>query len=199
MGGELTMSDYSDVQEIAETLDMNPREKARFDLHLEDIKKYQRRARFWRIINSICQIIFFWNIVALALEVAQVYATEHIPSVGPYFTTLNDVIGPISIIFWTVSAFAFFFMIWTGIIRQKWEGKLTRATAYCLSFLSNIEHREYLKLEQDFKRKKKKAKALMDPEFREKKELLQSSRDSGKISNTQYERNLRMLEELHGK
>jgi hypothetical protein len=193
------MSDVKDVQDIAEKLDMNPREAARFELHLEDIKKFTIRARFWRIINSICQVVFFWNIVALAMELAQKYSTESIPSLEPFFTGLTDITTPITFYFTLASAFAFFFMIWTGIIRQKWEGKLTRATAYCLSFLSNIEHREFVKLDQDFKRKKRKSKALMDPEFREKKELLQKARDSGKISHTQYERNLRMLEELHGR
>ncbi|KYK30022.1 MAG: hypothetical protein AYK23_04770 [Candidatus Proteinoplasmatales archaeon SG8-5] len=193
------MSDYTDVEAIAENLDMNPRERARYELHLEDIKRYQRRARFWRFINSICQIVFFWNIVALALELSQRYATENIPSLSPFFDALTTVTTPITVYFTVASAFAFFFMIWTGIIRQKWEGKLTRATAYCLSFLSNIEHREYMKLDEDFKRKKMKAKALNDPEFREKKELLQKARDSGKISHTHYERNLKMLEELHGR
>ena len=193
------MSDYADVEAIAENLDMNPRERARYELHLQDIKSYQRRARFWRIINSICQIVFFWNIVTMALDIAQRYSTDYVPSINPFFTSVIDILSPITIAFTIACAFAFFLMIWTGIVRSKWEGKLTRATAYCLSFLSNIEHREFMKLDEDFKRKKMKAKALNDPEFREKKELLQKARDSGKISNTQYARNLRMLEELHGR
>ncbi|MCK5559648.1 MAG: hypothetical protein KAJ51_03605, partial [Thermoplasmata archaeon] len=39
-------------------------------------------------------------------------------------------------------------MMWSGIKRGKWEGKLTRSTAYALSFLENIEHRQYLEQKQ---------------------------------------------------
>ena len=193
------MSDVDDVTAIAESLDMNAREKARFDLHLVDIKRYQNRARFWRIINSICQIVFFWNIVALALELAQTYATESIPSVEPFFTSLNNVLAPITLYFTIASAFAFFLMIWTGIVRSKWEGRLTRATAYCLSFLSNIEHREFMKMEADELVKRRRAKAMANPEFREKLELLQKARDQGKMSNVLYQKNVQMLEETYGK
>jgi hypothetical protein len=178
---------------------MNAREQARYDLHLVDIKSYQRRARFWRMINSICQIIFFWNIVAMALELAQRYTTESVPSLSPFFTSLIDVIGPITLYFTVASAFAFFFMIWTGIVRSKWEGKLTRATAYCLSFLSNIEHREFMKMEADELLKRRRAKAMTNPEFREKLDLLQKARDSGKMSNVLFQKNVQMLEETYGK
>ncbi len=193
------MGDVEDVQEIADSLDMNAREKARYDQHLVDIKSYQKRARFWRIINSICQIIFFWNIVAMALELAQTYATDSIPSLGPFFTSLNDVTAPISFYFGIASAFAFFLMIWTGIVRSKWEGKLTRSTAYCLSFLSNIEHREFMKLEADELLKIRRTKAMTNPEFREKLNLLQKARDAGKMSNVLFQKNVQMLEESYGK
>jgi hypothetical protein len=193
------MSDVADVEEIAEPLEMNARERARYDLHLEDIKRNQNRVRFWRIVNSICQIIFFWNIVAMALELAQRYTTESVPSLSPFFTSLIDVIGPITLYFTVASAFAFFLMIWTGIIRSKWEGKLTRATAYCLSFLSNIEHREFMKIEKEEETQRVKVRALANPEFREKIELLQKARDANKISHVMYERNRKMLEETYGK
>ncbi len=193
------MSDVSDVEEIAEPLEMNAREKARYELHLEDIRSFQNRTRFWRIINSICQMIFFWNIVAMALELAQRYATESIPSLSPFFTSLYEVTGPITFYFGIASAFAFFLMIWTGIVRSKWEGKLTRSTAYCLSFLSNIEHREFMKIEREEETQKLKVRALADPEFREKLELLQKARDAHNISNVIYERNRKMLEEMYGK
>ena len=193
------MSDVSDVEQIADGLLMNAREKARFALHLEDIKKYQKRARFWRTMNSIFQIIFFWNIVAMALELAQRYTTESAPSLSPIFTSIYDVTGPITLWFGVASAFAFFLMIWTGIVRSKWEGKLTRATAYCLSFLSNIEHREFTRLEADAHQKKWKAKAGTKAEFRRRKDEMQKARDKGKMSKGIYERNLRMLEEYYGK
>lgn len=193
------MSDVSDVEDIASGLDMNIRELARYELHLEDIKRIQKRVIFWRIINSICQIVFFWNIVAFAFQVARDYSAPHAPAVSSFLSSVIDLTSNITIWFGVASGFAFFFMIWTGIVRSKWEGKLTRATAYCLSFLSNIEHREFMKLEKDEKRQRWKAKAQLDPEFREKRELLQKARDRGKLSNIMYQKNMRMLEELHGK
>jgi hypothetical protein len=43
-----------------------------------------------------------------------------------------------------MTVIAFPLMMWTGITRGKWEGKLTRSSAYALSFLENIEHRQFL-------------------------------------------------------
>ena len=113
------MSDVTDVEEIAEHLEMNAREKARYELHLEDIKRTSRKVMFWRFMNSVWQIIFFWNIVALALDLAREYTTASIPSLSPFFISLTDVTTPITLYFGVLSAFAFFLMIWSGIVRVK--------------------------------------------------------------------------------
>ena len=153
------MGDFEDVEAIAENLEMNEREKARYELHKEDIRKYSIRANFWRFWNIIFQVIFFWNIVALALELAEVYSGNTVPSINPFFEGLNSLTAGVTFWFGIFSAFAFFLMIYTGIVRSKWEGKLTRSTAYALSFLSNIEHREFMELEEKV-RDDAKAKAL---------------------------------------
>ena len=137
------MGDSEDIIAMAEQFKMNNFETERYEKHIEDIKSLEKRVAFWRLWNIVFQIIFFWNIVALALELAETYSAESIPSASTFFVSLNNLTGPITFWFGIISAFAFFLMIWTGLIRGKWEGKLTRASAYALAFISNIEHRDY--------------------------------------------------------
>ena len=198
------MGDFEDVEAIAENLEMNEREKARYELHKEEINKYAIRANFWKFWNIIFQIIFFWNIVALALELAQTYTAASVPSANYFFVSLNSTIAPITFWFGIFSAFAFFLMIWTGIVRSKWEGKLTRATAYALSFLSNIEHREYMEMEERMrvqhkvkaikeKAKIQEAKRIIEANqeaAKKKSELMKSMKD-GKITRKKYEADLK--------
>jgi len=137
------MGDADDIMEMAENLDMNNYEKERYEKHIENIKSLENRVLFWRLLNIVFQVIFFWNIVALALELAETYSGQAIPSAHPFFEGLNSLTAGVTFWFGIFSAFAFFLMIWTGIVRGKWEGKLTRASAYALAFISNIEHRDY--------------------------------------------------------
>ena len=137
--------------------------------------------------------------MAFAFEVARDYSATPAPWLSSGLNSVIDLTSDITIWFGVASGFAFFLMIWTGIVRSKWEGKLTRATAYCLSFLSNIEHREFMKLEDDAVLNRRKARAEMIAEYRERRDLLQKARDEGKISNVIYARNLRMLQEQYGK
>lgn len=201
------MGDFEDVEAIAENLEMNEREKARYELHKEDIKKYAIRANFWKLWNIIFQIIFFWNIVALALELAQTYSVASVPSASSFFVSLNNATASITFWFGIFSAFAFFLMIYTGIIRSKWEGKLTRSTAYALSFLSNIEHREYMEMEEKM-RVQKKTKAMKEKqEIESAKKIIEANLElsrkkgeqmnalkSGKITKKQYEANIRAID-----
>ena len=201
------MGDFEDVEAIAENLEMNEREATRYETHKEDIKKYTIRANFWKLWNITFQIIFFWNIVALALELAQTYSVASIPSASSFFVSLNNATGPITFWFGIMSAFAFFLMIYTGIVRSKWEGKLTRSTAYALSFLSNIEHRGYMVKEQ------KKLVDLRDKAIKEKLQAQEAKRiieanlelskrkgdimnayKAGKITKKQYETNIKSID-----
>ena len=201
------MGDFEDVEAIAENLEMNEREAARYELHKEGIKKYSIRANFWRFWNIIFQVIFFWNIVALALELAEVYSGNTVPSINPFFEGLNSLTAGVTFWFGIFSAFAFFLMIYTGIVRGKWEGKLTRSTAYALSFLSNIEHREYMELEEKG-RAERKAKALKEQrqvqdakkiietnlEIAKKKSALLKTFKEGKITRSKYEADIKAID-----
>ncbi len=206
------MGDFEDVEAIAENLEMNEREAARYELHKEGIKKYSIRANFWRFWNIIFQVIFFWNIVALALELAEVYSGNTVPSINPFFEGLTSLTAGVTFWFGIFSAFAFFLMIYTGIVRGKWEGKLTRASAYALSFLSNIEHREYMALVEK-KLDEQKAKALKEQkqaqeakkiieanqEMAKKKSEIMKAYKDGKINKKQYDLNIRMIDNQHKK
>ena len=142
------MGDFEDVEEIAANLVMNEREQARYELHKERIHKFAIRANFWRFWNIVWQIIFFWGLVVIAIDAGKLYASLYVPSLNSFFDVISYATSPMSLVVGVLGPFSFFIMIYTGIVRSKWEGKLTRATAYALSFLSNIEHREYLALEK---------------------------------------------------
>ena len=137
------MRPREDIIAMAEEFNMNNFEKERYEKHIEGIKSLEKHVLFWRLLNIVFQVIFFWNIVALALELAETYSGQSIPSAHPFFEGLNHLTAGVTFWFGIFSAFAFFLMIWTGIVRSKWEGKLTRASAYALAFISNIEHRDY--------------------------------------------------------
>lgn len=180
------MSDVEDVMAIAEGLEMNAREQLRFDLHIEDIKRNSARADFWVMVNIIFQVIFFWGLVILAITTGKSYVGNMFE---PFFNFLDWALSPMNLLVAIVGPFSFFLMIYTGIIRRKWEGKLTRATAYALAFLSNIEHREFTALENE--REKKRADII-----KERKNKLQTAFVSGKISKAIYDRNMKNIEAI---
>lgn len=193
------MGDVEDVESIAEHLEFNAREKARYELHLEDVKRYSKKVIFWRFWNVAWQIIFFWGLVVIAIEAGQRYSEEFVPSINPMFNYMNYVTFPMAIAVGILGPFSFFIMIYTGLVRGKWEGQLTRSTAYALSFLSNIEHREFMQLEADESFMKRKAKAEVNPEFKEKAAMLKKAMMERKITHVTYNRNLRLLQETYGK
>ncbi len=205
------MGDFEDVEAIAENLEMNEREATRYETHKEDIKKYAIKANFWAFWNIVWQIIFFWGLVVIAIETGKQYANLHVNSFNSFFDGMSYVTSPMAIVIGIVGPFSFFVMIYTGIVRSKWEGKLTRSTAFALSFLSNIEHREYLVKEQK-KLDKVKAKVAQEKqqvldakkiieanlELSRKKGEQMKALKSGKITRKQYETNIRAID-LHSK
>ncbi len=168
---------------------MNPREQVRFDLHLENIKEYNKKANFWVLMNIIWQIIFFWGLVVLALNAGKLYSEEFVPSMVSFFNSVDRIISPMNIFVAIVGPISFFLMIYTGIVRRKWEGKLTRASAYALAFLSNIEHREFMELKV---RREKKREQLI----KERKDKLKEAFEAGRLSKYLYEQNLKRIETL---
>ena len=60
------------------------------------------------------------------------------------------------IIFWIFMPFSFPLKMWMGVVRGKWDGKLTRSAAYALSCLENIEHQQFLEEKQQVRVLKKK-------------------------------------------
>ena len=201
------MGDFEDVEAIAENLEMNDREAARYETHKEDIKKYAIKANFWAFWNIIWQIIFFWGLVVIAIEAGKTYANLYASSLNPLFDGMSYVTSPMALVVGILGPFSFFIMIYTGIIRSKWEGKLTRSTAFALSFLSNIEHREYM-VQEEKKRvvqrekaqKEKKqvddAKKIIEAniEISRKKGEQMKALKAGKITRKQYETNIKSID-----
>lgn len=201
------MGDFEDVEEIAANLVMNEREKARYELHKERIHKFAIRAKFWRFWNIVWQIIFFWGLVVIAIDAGKHYASLYAPSLNSFFDIISYATSPMSLVVGILGPFSFFLMIYTGIVRSKWEGKLTRATAYALSFLSNIEHREYVVLEKEMpKSLKPKPKPKVGPvQGKDVKRVIEAQRKTtdqkaevlksfkeGKLTRAQFE--ARMME-----
>jgi hypothetical protein len=214
------LSDIEDIEKIAEKLEMNPREKARYDLHLEEVADYSKKVTFWRFWNFVWQVIFFWGIVVIAIDAGQRYASEYAPSVSTAFDYMNYVTFPMALVVGILGPFSFFLMIWTGIVRGKWEGKLTRASAYTLSFLSNIEHREFMALDRQIdtlkkdtvkvskraekpktretaKERAKRIRMTEKAELEEKSEILKKAYKEKKITIERYERNMKKLKEMY--
>lgn len=201
------MGDFEDVEAIAENLEMNDREVARYEIHKEDIKRYAIKANFWAFWNITWQIIFFWGLVVIAIDAGERYANEFAPSLNSLFGGMSYVTSPMALVVGILGPFSFFVMIYTGIVRGKWEGKLTRSTAYALSFLSNIEHREYMILEEkklvkirDKVMKEKlqvqEAKRVIEAnlEMSRKKGEIMNAYKAGKITKKQYEINIREID-----
>jgi hypothetical protein len=217
------LSDIDEVEEIASKLEMNPRESARYDEHLEEIRKNSKKVKFWKFWNFLWQVIFFWGLVVIAIEAGQRYSEQFVPSVSPVFNYMNYVTFPMSLVVGVLGPFSFFLMIWTGIVRSKWEGKLTRATAYTLSFLSNIEHRGFMDLDKQIaglkketektredkkelpeatprksaRESKKKVKKTERDEMLEKSEILKKAYQDKRITIEEYEKYMKRLREMY--
>ena len=197
------MGDVEDIELIAEKLEMNSREQARYELHLEDIKRYSKRVIFWRFWHIVWEVLFFWGLVIIAIETGENVTAVHAPSIHPIFEMFDYFTVPMAILVGFVGPISFFIMMWTGLKRGKWEGKLTRSSAYGLAFLANIEHRQFTALETREATKKSKAiqesKKDEDSPYELKVARLKKSFMDKKITKEMYRKNLKTLEDSRGK
>jgi hypothetical protein len=139
------MGDVEELKEMGKKLDFNPLEQKKYKSHLETIRYNTEKAKAWRTMNYLWQMVFFG---ALFLD-AMVVLVGHLSHIDYIDTSYGDMVVQFisswfGILFWFLMPFSFPLMMWTGIVRGKWEGKLTRSVAYALSFMENIEHRQYL-------------------------------------------------------
>ncbi len=195
------MGDVEDVEFIAENLEMNQREQARYELHKEDIKIHSVKVVFWRFWHLVWEVLFFWGLVVIAIETGETVTAVHAPSIHPAFELFNYVTVPMAIVIGFVGPISFFIMMWAGLKRSFWEGKLTRATAYCLAFLANIEHRKFIELEiRDVTKKiKTDPKKKDQAEYLEKLANLKRAFMERQITKEMYRKNLKALEDSKGK
>jgi hypothetical protein len=139
------MADLEEVMEMGKKVTFNPKEQKKYKVHIDKIRYNQQKAAAWRRMNYLWQLFFFGGLFVAAMVMLFAAISKYDV---PYSTTALDISlwieaflgGPLY--FMTVLAFPL--MMWTGVIRSKWEGALTRSTAYALSFMENIEHRMYL-------------------------------------------------------
>ena len=139
------MGDVEDVMDIAKKLNMNPLEQKKYKIHLETIRYNSQKAHAWKWNNYLWQLVFFGSLFIIAFSTL----FEQLAEVNMISDKLGNFIVDFIdhyfyLLFGFLIPFSFPLMMWTGIVRGKWDGKLTRSTAYCLSFLENIEHRQYL-------------------------------------------------------
>ena len=125
----------------------------------------------------------------MALNTGKLYSEQFVPSMVSFFTSIDKIISPMNIFVAIVGPISFFLMIYTGIVRRKWEGKLTRTSAYALAFLSNIEHREFMQLTNQREQKREQV-------IQERKNKLKRAFETGKLSKQLYEQNLKRIEAL---
>lgn len=139
------MGDAEDIMEMGKKLNFNPLEQKKYKTHIETIRFNTDKATAWRRMNYLWQFFFFGGLFIAAIIM---FLTAISKYDIPFSNTAMDIslfieqffIGTLG--FMTVLAFPL--MMWSGVVRSKWEGKLTRSTSYALSFMENIEHRQYL-------------------------------------------------------
>ena len=139
------MGDLEEVMDMGKKLNMNMLERKKYKAHIDNIRYNQEKAAGWRRMNYLWQLIFFGTLFIEALAVLFL----HLHTAGylekDFAEGIADFIKSwFFLLFGFLMPFSFPLMMWTGATRGKWEGALTRTTAYALSFLENIEHRIYL-------------------------------------------------------
>lgn len=139
------MGDSDEVMEMAKKLHMNPMEQKKYKYHIQTIRYNEGKTKGWKANNYMWQIVFF-GVLFIEAMIQLVEYLEYVNYIDTSYAefVVNFISSWFGIAFWIFMPFSFPLMMWTGIIRGKWEGKLTRSTAYALSFLENIEHRQYL-------------------------------------------------------
>jgi hypothetical protein len=150
------MGDLEEVMAIGKKLNMNPLEQSKYKVHIDKIRYNEQKAKGWKTINFFWQMIFFGTLFIEAIAILFL----HIADAGYLEKDMGDTISTFIrswffLLFGFLMPFSFPLMMWTGVVRGRWEmwtgvvrgrweGALTRSTAYALSFLENIEHRMYL-------------------------------------------------------
>jgi len=147
------MGDSDEVMAFGKKLHMNELEQAKYKTHVQTIRYNEQKAKAWRTMNYLWQLVFFGTLFIEAIAILFL----HIADAGYLSKELGDDISTFIrswffLLFGFLMPFSFPLMMWTGIVRGKWEGKLTRSSAYALSFLENIEHRQFLERSRKIKR-----------------------------------------------
>ena len=139
------MGDAEEVMEMAKKLDMNPLEQKKYKHHLEIIRINQTQTKKWKTMNYFWQLLFFGSVFIMGFrDLFLNLANMKVIDVTMGLNIVEFIEVWFGRLFWFLLPISFPLMMWSGIVRSKWDGKLTRSTAYCLSFLENIEHRQFL-------------------------------------------------------
>ncbi len=139
------MGDSDEVMAFGKRLHMNPMEQKKYKNHIQTIRFNEGKTKAWKIMNYFWQILFFSSVFILAFEELFINLAEmNIINTSLGVDAVNFINNWFGRIFWFFIPISFPLMMWSGVVRSKWDGKLTRSTAYALSFLENIEHRQYL-------------------------------------------------------
>jgi hypothetical protein len=142
------MGDVEDLMEMGKKLSMNSLEQKKYKIHLDKIRYNTEKAKAWRRMNLLWQLVFFGSLFLIAFSTL----FEQLADVNVISDKLGeDIVKFINnyfyLLFGFLIPFSFPLMMWTGVVRGKWEGKVTRSVAYALSFMENIEHRTFLEEE----------------------------------------------------
>ncbi len=144
------MGDSDEVIAFGKRLNMNPNEQKKYKYHITTIRYNEQKAKAWRFNNIFWQIFFFGNLFIIAFgEFFRIMGRWDIMGLDYAESITIFIFDYFLTIFSSLIIISFPLMMWTGVVRSKWEGKLTRSTAYALSFLENIEHRQYLEEKQE--------------------------------------------------
>ena len=150
------MGDSEEVMEFGKRLNMNPNEQKKYKVHLTTIRYNEQKVKAWKYMNYLWQFFFFGGLFIGAIVMLTTAIYEWDVAYSDFAYDMSKFIEKFflgTLGFMTVIAFPL--MMWTGVVRGKWEGKLTRSAAYALSFLENIEHRQYLEEKKEVRMLKK--------------------------------------------
>ena len=150
------MGDSEEVMEFGKRLNMNANEQKKYKVHITTIRYNEQKVRGWKIMNYFWQLVFFGSLFIIAIATLFDNLAEFNIITESLGKTITEFINKwFGLLFGFLIPFSFPLMMWTGIVRGKWEGKLTRSAAYALSFLENIEHRQYLEEKKEVRALKK--------------------------------------------
>ncbi len=149
------MGDSDEVMAFGRRLNFNPLEQNKYKTHIQTIRYNEQKAAAWRRMNYLWQLVFFGTLFIEAIAILFLHVSDagYLEEEQAKFIS-TFIRSWFFILFGFLMPFSFPLMMWTGVTRSKWEGKLTRSTAYALSFLENIEHRQYLEQRMEVRRQR---------------------------------------------